>query len=159
MSHLSEIIYGGMDGIITTVVLISASLGSGISNRFIPIIGSASLIGDGFSMGVSRYNSLIESKDSSCKTGKTNAIISGMYTFFSFIFLGVIPLLPFLFIKQQRESIRYFIFLALFSFGLLGYIKGKKTNTVFSNATKTIILGTVAVALSYYISIKLKEFL
>ena len=68
-NQLSEFIYGGMDGIIT--VVISATIGSGIPNKYIPIIGSASLIGDGFSMGVSRgYNSLVESKDSCVRREK-----------------------------------------------------------------------------------------
>ncbi len=159
MSQLSEIIYGGMDGIITTVVLISAAIGSGISNHYIPIIGSASLVGDGFSMGVSRYNSLIESKDSSCKSGKTNAILSGLYTFVSFVLLGVVPLIPFLIFENTRDVMYYFITFSILSFAIIGYIKGKGSSRIFYNIIKTILLGVSAVSLSYFISSKLREIL
>ena len=52
---LSEFIYGSIDGLITTFAIISSSIGASIPNVYIVIISIASLLSDGYSMGVSRY--------------------------------------------------------------------------------------------------------
>ena len=61
---LSEFIYGGMDGVITTVAIIGGSLGAKISNKYALILGASNVIADGFSMGISRYSSLKDVKNS-----------------------------------------------------------------------------------------------
>ena len=161
MKHLSEFIYGGMDGIITTVAIIGAGLGSGLPTKYISILGSSSLLADGFSMGVSRYNSLIESKDSSCKEGKINPIMSGIYTFVYFVCLGIIPLIPFFIFNDKMNLHKYFIIFSILSFMIVGYIKGKKTKgkNILFNIFQTLTLGTIAVLISYSVSYKIKQYI
>ena len=57
---LSEFIYGGMDGVITTVAIIAGILGANIAPKYALVLGLASLFADGFSMGISRYSSLVQ---------------------------------------------------------------------------------------------------
>ena len=94
-NFISELIYGGMDGVITTIAIIGAALGAQLEKKYIAIIGASSLLADGISMGVSRYNSLVNKRG--CN------ICSGLYTFLFFVVFGMVPLIPF-FMNQKRET-------------------------------------------------------
>ena len=151
-TFLSEFIYGGMDGIITTSSIVYGVLGADISYNYAFILGISSLFSDGFSMGISRYNSLsnVHSNDS-----KHNPIVSGFATFLSFIMVGFLPLIPFLIIdeKSDKDYIKQIILLfTLFSFFLVGFIKGIYIKKVFYSIFETIIIGSIASLMSYYIA-------
>lgn len=49
--YLKSIVFGGLDGIITTFAIVSASAGGGVGLEFILMMGFANLIADGISMG------------------------------------------------------------------------------------------------------------
>lgn len=53
--YVAEIVYGGVDGIVTTFAIIAASAGASLSSTVIFVLGFANLLADGFSMGVSAY--------------------------------------------------------------------------------------------------------
>ena len=53
--YLGEFVYGGIDGIVTTFAVVSASVGSKQPVAVVIILGFANLIADGFSMGISAY--------------------------------------------------------------------------------------------------------
>jgi len=53
--YVAEIVYGGVDGIVTTFAIVAASAGAGLTSTVIFILGFANLLADGFSMGVSSY--------------------------------------------------------------------------------------------------------
>ncbi len=53
--YLSEFVYGGVDGIVTTFAVVAASAGAGLEAGVILILGFSNLIADGISMGVSAY--------------------------------------------------------------------------------------------------------
>lgn len=49
--YVSAIVYGGLDGIITTFAVVAGSVGGSVSNIVIIILGFSNLLADGFSMG------------------------------------------------------------------------------------------------------------
>lgn len=53
--YLSEFVYGGIDGIVTTFAVVAASAAAGLDTGVILVLGFANLIADGISMGVSAY--------------------------------------------------------------------------------------------------------
>lgn len=53
--YVAEIVYGGVDGVVTTFAIVAASAGAGLSSTVIFVLGFANLFADGFSMGVSSY--------------------------------------------------------------------------------------------------------
>lgn len=53
--YIKNIIYGGIDGIITTFSIIAASYGAGFEIKYIITMGVANLMADGFSMGMGDY--------------------------------------------------------------------------------------------------------
>ncbi len=56
-SYLSDWIYGGIDGAITTFAIVAGSLGADLSHRVILILGFANLLADGFSMAAANFAS------------------------------------------------------------------------------------------------------
>jgi len=53
--YVAEIVYGGVDGVVTTFAIVAASAGANLSTSVIFVLGFANLLADGFSMGVSAY--------------------------------------------------------------------------------------------------------
>lgn len=53
--YIKNIVYGGLDGIITTFSIIAAAYGVGFEIKLIIIMGIANLIADGFSMGLGDF--------------------------------------------------------------------------------------------------------
>ena len=61
--YIKNIIYGGIDGIITTFSIIAACFGAELNIKYIIAMGFANLIADGFSMGFGDYiSSYFETK-------------------------------------------------------------------------------------------------
>ncbi|MEO9964226.1 MAG: VIT1/CCC1 transporter family protein [Reichenbachiella sp.] len=54
-AYLSQFIYGGIDGGVTTFAVIAGAVGAGFGVEIIIILGIANLIADGFSMSVGSY--------------------------------------------------------------------------------------------------------
>jgi VIT1/CCC1 family predicted Fe2+/Mn2+ transporter len=61
--YLGEMVYGGMDGIVTTFAVVAGSVGAGLSSKVVLILGFANLIADGFSMGTGAFLSSRSEKD------------------------------------------------------------------------------------------------
>lgn len=55
--HLVQFVYGATDGTVTTFAVVAGAYGAGLSPKVVIILGLANLIGDGFSMGASSYQS------------------------------------------------------------------------------------------------------
>jgi VIT1/CCC1 family predicted Fe2+/Mn2+ transporter len=60
---LGEIVYGGIDGIVTTFAIVAGAAGADLSAKVILILGFANLVADGFSMGVGAYLSARSEQD------------------------------------------------------------------------------------------------
>jgi VIT1/CCC1 family predicted Fe2+/Mn2+ transporter len=57
--YLPEFVYGSVDGVVTTVAIITGAVGAGLSSPIIFILGLANVLADGWSMGSSEYLSSI----------------------------------------------------------------------------------------------------
>ena len=53
--YLGEVVYGGLDGIITTFAVVSGVAGAELGSKVILILGLANLFADGFSMAIGAY--------------------------------------------------------------------------------------------------------
>lgn len=54
-SYLRDLVFGAIDGCVTTFAIVSGVAGAELSPRVIIILGIANLLGDGFSMAASNY--------------------------------------------------------------------------------------------------------
>lgn len=61
--YLGEIVYGGIDGSVTTFAVVAGAHGAGLGERVVIILGIANLVADGFSMSVGAYLSAKSEND------------------------------------------------------------------------------------------------
>jgi VIT1/CCC1 family predicted Fe2+/Mn2+ transporter len=54
-AYIGDIVYGGLDGIITTFAVISSVMGAGLETSIVLIMGIANLLADGFSMSAGAF--------------------------------------------------------------------------------------------------------
>lgn len=149
-SFLSEFVYGGIDGIITTFSIVAGSVGGELTKNVILILGISNVLSDGYSMGVSRYLSAQTEIAEGLLKGK-HALISALATFISFVIIGLTPILPFFF-KEGVEAKKLSLILALIVFFLIGIVKGYylKESIIF-NGLQTLLIGLSAAGISYYV--------
>lgn len=62
--YISEFVYGGIDGAITTFAVVAGAEGANLSIAIVIILGIANLIADGFSMSVGNFFSTKAERDS-----------------------------------------------------------------------------------------------
>lgn len=55
-SHLKDVIYGGIDGAVTTFAIVAGVEGAGLSPTIIIVLGVANILADGFSMAAGNYS-------------------------------------------------------------------------------------------------------
>jgi hypothetical protein len=53
---LRDIVYGGIDGSVTTFAIVAGVAGAGLSSFVIVALGLANVLADGFSMAVGNYS-------------------------------------------------------------------------------------------------------
>jgi VIT1/CCC1 family predicted Fe2+/Mn2+ transporter len=61
--YISEFVYGGIDGVITTFAVVAGAAGANAELYWVLIFGFANLIADGFSMSVGNYFSVKADRD------------------------------------------------------------------------------------------------
>jgi len=61
--YIGPIVYGGLDGIVTTFAVISGVAGAALSSDIVLILGSANLLADGVSMAIGSYLSSMSERE------------------------------------------------------------------------------------------------
>jgi VIT1/CCC1 family predicted Fe2+/Mn2+ transporter len=56
VSYLRDVIYGGIDGTVTTFAVVAGAVGASLEARVVIILGVANLVADGFSMAAANYS-------------------------------------------------------------------------------------------------------
>lgn len=74
--YLSEIVYGGIDGSVTTFAVVAGAVGADLGPSVILILGFANLVADGFSMAVGAF---LSSKADHEKFHKIENIVESSY--------------------------------------------------------------------------------
>ena len=69
--YAKSIVYGGMDGIVTTFAVVAGAVGGNLGIKPILILGFSNLLADGFSMAVGDYLSSTKS----CKKCRSNLYV------------------------------------------------------------------------------------
>lgn len=215
-NYISEFVYGGIDGAITTFAVVAGAEGASLGISVVIILGLANLIADGFSMSVGNFfstktemdaferhrkreyweienlrekevqeireiyaakgfkNELLDQvvavitadKDvwvdtmmkeelEMVKSNKTPYKTAGM-TFFSFIIVGSVPLLSYVFAGTgpilQKDLFLYSCILTAVSLGIVGSFKSFVTEkNIIIGILETLLLGGLASFLAYFV--------
>jgi VIT1/CCC1 family predicted Fe2+/Mn2+ transporter len=223
-THLKEVIYGGVDGIITTFAVVAGFSGAALSHEtttqlsflVVLLFGLANLFADGVSMGLGNFlavrseqslykntwrkeqkesiqNSEEEAEETITilmqkgfteadartltaiyrKNGqywvdfmmshelemsdptKENPFYTGFATFASFIFFGIIPLLPFIFMGSfdPRTVFQFSTGSAFFALVLLGVLKWKIVGGTHPVRTvlEVVFVGGIAASVAFFV--------
>jgi len=154
--YLSEFVYGGIDGTITTMAIVAGSAGAGFSPSVVLILGLANVFADGFSMAVGRYLS-VKAEQEQGRNLDLNPIMSGLATMISFILIGMIPLLSFIWAyfythKSDQHTYLYAYILTAIAFFFVGAYKSKFVNKSFmQSGMETLIIGGTGALIAYSI--------
>lgn len=214
--YLSEFVYGGIDGSVTTFAVVAGAAGADLSASIVLILGFANLIADGFSMSVGAYLStkterdnyerhknieywevenlpereveevreiyqakgfegelleqvvakITENKDRwvdvmmkeelEMALENKSPLAMGMVTFVSFIVIGLIPLLIYVYnyVAGVETSNTFAIASVLTSLAFvgIGWLKSYVTQTnQVRSILETLLLGTSAAVLAYVV--------
>jgi VIT1/CCC1 family predicted Fe2+/Mn2+ transporter len=157
--YLPQFVYGATDGIVTTFAIVAGAAGANLSPLAILAIGIASVLADGYSMGISAYlSSESETHTPPCpppsKNTHKNSKTIGIATFLSFVLMGTIPIIPFMIPKRLISFTHAKILsliLALLSFFTVGYIKGSVHEDVHPvhSGLQTFTIGLSAAIVAY----------
>ena len=94
--YLRDMVYGALDGVITTMAILAGSQGASLSARVGLILGLANLIGDGISMGASNYLGLrSELEQAGGSVAAEAPWRHGLATAAAFVVVGAAPLIAF----------------------------------------------------------------
>ena len=156
--YLPEFVYGGTDGAITSLAIVSGVIGAGLSSSIILILGFVNLFADGFSMAVSNYLSTSSRNDLNEKRSrrKENATKTAFVTFVSFFVIGFIPLLSFVVaaitnsVHITQNQIVYSSFLTIFALGIVGWFKGEVLEKgKIKSSIQTVLIGGIAAVIAF----------
>lgn len=163
MKYLGEFTLGSIDSLITNFVVISSALGGGVANdKYILILFCiANCFGDGLSMGVSQYTN--KATEIAQKLSKDkSAFMSGLITFISFVIVGFIPILPFIYYtnEQIQKAKKISIIITLISFFIVGMIKGYYLGCCMTSyGLRTFTLGSISALTAYTIGMLIEQYL
>lgn len=150
--YVAAFVYGAFDGIVTTFAVVAAASGAGLASNIVIILGLANLIADGFSMGASAYLS----GTAETQSKKKSPYKTGLATFSAFLFVGIIPVAPYLFdVLSGLHSDKNILFgvstiLTVLAFFVVGIAKAKASGrSIRYSVFETLLLGVVAGVLAY----------
>ncbi|HTE22196.1 MAG TPA: VIT1/CCC1 transporter family protein [Candidatus Limnocylindria bacterium] len=157
--YLSEFVYGGIDGAVTTFAVVAGATGARFDIKIILVLGFANLIADGFSMGVGSYLSTKSEQELMVKKGESIAdepspVINGATTYVSFILVGLVPLLAYtvdvVFDLNLSNVFGIATALTALAFIGIGLLKSRVAKSDVTRAiTETLILGAIAASAAY----------
>jgi VIT1/CCC1 family predicted Fe2+/Mn2+ transporter len=153
-NYLKEFVYGSIDGTVTTFAVIAGSAGANLSSSVVIILGISNVLADGFSMASSNYLSEKSQKelDGIIKAG--SPVKKALATFFSFVLIGSVPLIPYLanlFTRVFAEN----LFLASCIFTSIAFLFIGQVRSQIAHKSKiytgleTLVIGGIAAAVAY----------
>jgi VIT1/CCC1 family predicted Fe2+/Mn2+ transporter len=95
--YLRDMVYGALDGVITTMAVLAGTEGADLNARVGLLLGLANLIGDGISMGASNYLGMrSEIEQSGGSVAAEAPWRHGLATVAAFMLVGAFPLCAYL---------------------------------------------------------------
>jgi VIT1/CCC1 family predicted Fe2+/Mn2+ transporter len=92
--YLRDLVYGALDGAITTMAVVAGTEGAHLSPRVGVILGLSNLVADGLSMGASNYLGLKSELEQAARSVAEEAPWRhGLATFAAFVAVGALPLM------------------------------------------------------------------
>lgn len=162
-NFLAEFVYGAIDGTVTTFAIIAGVAGASLSPAIVLILGISNVLADGFSMASSNYLSEKSHQAQSGISPEHTPMKTALATFFSFVLVGTIPLLPYVIsafspVWQGKEFLVSAVFTSM-AFIFVGGVRGRIVGVSrVSAGFETLFIGGVAASVAYIVGNLLKDF-
>lgn len=157
--YLSEFVYGGIDGAVTTFAVVAGATGARFDLKIILVLGFANLIADGFSMSVGSYLSKKSEIELMQKRGEStedqpSPVINSLTTYLSFFLFGLVPLMAYVVQFVLNLSSANIFLVSILStataFSAIGLLKSHVAKTpVVRAVSETVSLGLIAAILAF----------
>lgn len=155
--YLRNFIFGAEDSLVSTVGLLSGVSFAGLTSREVILSGVILILVESISMGAGVYLSEDSANQLPQKGEQDNTIADAGIMLISYLLIGLIPLLPYVFSADTKIGFYYsvgFSLLSLFCLGLFkGYVVGK--HPVYS-AIKVFIVGGLVTAIAVSVGLIIK---
>ena len=152
--YLRDVINGSLDGVITTLAVVSGSVGADLDARVGIILGIANLAADGVSMGASNYLGLkSELEQSGGSVEEEMPWRHGLATAAAFASVGAAPLLAY--VIPRPASVSLFpiaVGLSALVLGAVGAVRARYVRkTPWRSSAEMLVIGTAAAGCAYLI--------
>ncbi len=152
--YLPEFVYGSIDGTVTTFAIIAGIAGAKLDPQIVLILGFSNVLADGFSMASSNY--LSEQSHQSQHAGGVHTAPwkMALVTLISFIVVGSIPMLTYVWSYIYPGSVQNEFYtasvLTFITFLIIGLIRGKIAEvSMIKTALQTCAIGVTAAMVAY----------
>lgn len=154
--YLRDLVYGGIDGVITTFAVVAGVRGGEFAAGVAIVIGAANLFADGLSMAVGNFLSIRSHEGARRAAGlaeeESEPARHAAATFAAFVAAGTVPLTPFMFSMSDTTRFRASIALTLgtlFAAGLMrAYVTGESRR---ASIAEMLGLGAIVAGVAYYV--------
>ncbi len=147
--YLRNFVFGAEDSLVSTVGLLSGVSFAGLVSREIILTGVVLIMVESISMGAGVYLSEDSANDLPQAGEQDKTIADGTIMLFSYLAVGLIPLLPYVFSADTIVGFYWSIGLSLVALFLLGLFKGVVTNRhPVLSAVKVFLVGGAVTAIA-----------
>lgn len=158
--YLRDIVYGALDGVVTTLAVVSGATGAALEPRIGLILGAANLVADGVSMGASNYLGLkAELEQTGASVAHEQPLRHGLATTAAFAVAGAVPLMAYFVPRPSGTTV--FDWAAGFSTAtllLLGIVRARAAGQrPVRSAAEVLIVGALASAAAYGIGVLARQ--
>ena len=147
-NYAKPIVYGGLDGIITTFAVVAGTVGGNLPTLAVVVLGFSNLLADGFSMASGDYLS-------SDKEDGRDPLRDSIATFISFNLFGVIPLLAYILASNVvgvGEGFAISCGVTALALVLLGLTKAEVSKISKPRAIlQTVAIGGIAAFVAFFV--------
>ena len=150
-NYTKPIVYGGLDGIITTFAVVAGTVGGSLSIGAVIVLGFANLLADGFSLASSDY---LSEKKASKKILKEAVV-----TFFAFNLFGLIPLLAYVLTESAVGSHNGFLISCVVTALALVLLGLTKAEVAGISKRKSIIQALIVGGIAAFVAFSVGEIL
>jgi vacuolar iron transporter family protein len=152
--YLRDVVYGALDGVITTLAVVAGTVGADLEPRIGIILGIANLVADGISMGASNYLGL---KSELEQTGRSVAVEMpwrhGVATATAFAIVGAAPLLAYVLPRPAwLSTLALALVLSATTLAVVGGLRARYIGkSIWRSAGEMLVIGAAAAGSAYFI--------
>jgi vacuolar iron transporter family protein len=152
--YLRDLVYGSLDGVITTLAVVAGTMGAELEPRVGLILGVANLVADGISMGASNYLGL---KSELEQTGRSVALEMpwrhGVATTSAFAIVGSAPLLAYVLPRPSwLSTLALALVMSAVTLAIVGGLRGRYSgSSAFRSSLEMLVVGLGAAGSAFLI--------